>query len=155
MSNKQIIYTDAATKRLNELHDKLKADIEDELRERKNVPGDETVEVTGSDVDDLANSMRLSFFERQQARLLMRDLIVKMYLAIGILTLAAGLLYPYLRTVADNPIQLSLLGTGLLMSAASYMMHVLLKRREAMRRMEEFGEYRRSESKRQEDITNR
>jgi hypothetical protein len=55
-----------------------------------------------------------------------------MYFALGILTLAAGILYPSLLRIIENPIQFVLIATGLLMTIVSYAMYILVKRREEM-----------------------
>jgi hypothetical protein len=132
LDEKEIIYTEAAEKRIDELYRDIKSQVETELRSRKYVPGEKSVEVTGSDVDDLANHMRIVFYNREAQRKLHRDLIVKMYFALGILTLAAGILYPSLLRIIENPIQFVLIATGLLMTIVSYAMYILVKRREEM-----------------------
>lgn len=129
---RQIEFTPAGLKRVDEMFDKIRSNIESEFIERKYVPGDQAIEVTGSDVDDLESSMRISFIDRDRRRSFMRDLIVRMYFVLGILTLTVGLLYPYLQILVYNPVQLALVGTGLMMSLGSYAIYGIQKRREMM-----------------------
>jgi hypothetical protein len=126
---KNIVYTESGKRRLDSLIERLSKDVESELIQRKRVPGDEEIEVTGSDVDEIARSIRITFLGAHHYRLVARDLIVKAYLGSGIVMLAAGLLYPYIRYWRDDPIQAMLILTGLLMTAASYSLKTLVDRR--------------------------
>ena len=128
---KNIVFTDAATTKFNEVQDEFRKRFKAELKNRKQVPGDETVEVTASDINDLDRSTRIRFIGADTYRAFTRDTLIKSYLAIGILTFVAGLFYPYLRSLADNPVQLMLMAMGATMAFASYFLTRILDRRRA------------------------
>jgi hypothetical protein len=132
-AEKTIVLTDAAHDRLDKLYAKLRLDIEKELRERLYVPGDDTVEVTASDVDELAHRLKVVFPTREYYGRSSIRLLPRVYLAMGIITFLAGLFYPYLESLRDNPTQAALVVTGLLMSVASILMFQWLKQRDARR----------------------
>lgn len=135
-NNKTIEYTQAGRDRLAQLEASFREKVEKELRERKRVPGDEAIEVTAADIDELDRAMSLRFHDIRDYQLISRDLIVRAYAVIGVVLFAAGVFYPMLSTIRENPTQLMLLGTGLVMGLGSYMMHVLVSRRQRMQEME-------------------
>ena len=126
---KKIIFTGAATAKFNEVQDDFREKFKAELKIRKRIPGDETIEVTASDIADLDRSTRIRFIGADTYRTFTRDTVIKVYLALGILTFAAGLFYPQLRNLAENPIQLMLMAMGLTMAFASYFLNRILGRR--------------------------
>jgi hypothetical protein len=132
-TNKPAVFTPAAYERLKQLHDEVRQEIENQLVLRRSVPGDEVVEVTGSDVEELVRSMRVSFDGAGKRRLAYGSFIAKIYAAIGITIVAIGLLYPYLRDIAAEPFRLALLGTGVAMVGASLTLLAVLEHRLVMR----------------------
>jgi hypothetical protein len=129
MSNvKRIAYTQAGEDRLAKLHRAIGNQIEQALRERKFVPGDEQIEITGSDVDELARSMRVDFFSRFDQRRMFRRVVIGFYFLLGILTTIAGLFYHYFLDLIKNPTQLFLVGAGVLMSLGSFLLWTINER---------------------------
>lgn len=122
-----VIYTDAAKKRLEELHAEVKQDIEkaiqERARERKYVPGDDRIEVTASDIEGLANAMRLEFLDRHRyRRFLLLKRIASLYALFGVLAILGGLFYPTLRDLSqENPFQLAIIFAGVLLVLMSYL----------------------------------
>ena len=58
-TNKKIIFTDSAKMRLEKLHIDIDAQIETYLKDRKNVPGDDFIEITASDIDELSYRLKI------------------------------------------------------------------------------------------------
>lgn len=55
----RIVYTDAASKKLESALESLKLKIESEIAQENMVPGEEEVEVTASDIDRVIGRVRL------------------------------------------------------------------------------------------------
>ncbi|MBK8595323.1 MAG: hypothetical protein IPN83_06985 [Holophagales bacterium] len=98
------------------------------MREKKFVPGETTVEITASDIEELTRSMRVTFLDRHEQRYLMRRVIVDLYLALGFLTVLWGVFYTEVRNLFANPVQSVLLLTGVVMMLASLWMRLWMKR---------------------------
>lgn len=130
---KEIIYTQAARIRLEQLRKDIEKDILAALREQKSIPGDVQIEITGSDVEELARSMSLRFFHKNQVNVELRMLVVRAYMVIGALTVLIGFFYDSFRNIFHNPIQAMLIGAGLLMMLASYALWLILRRRDLER----------------------
>ncbi|EAQ82330.1 hypothetical protein [Blastopirellula marina] len=126
---KKIEYTESGKERLAELNDLIQRQIEDEIRERKFLPGDDVIEVTASDIEEVKRSMRLRFHNERAPRLQMTELVTRLYLVIGILLTLAGIMYPLLDTIRQNPIQYSMIGMGVVMSLMSMFMTYYVKMR--------------------------
>lgn len=133
---KSIEYTSAGRDRLAQLESSFRDKVEQELRSRKRVPGDEKIEVTASDIEELDRSMSLRFRDFRDNQIFSRDLIVRVYAIMGVVVFAAGVFYPMLSSIRENPTQLMLIGVGLMMGIGSYMMHVLVSRRQRMQELE-------------------
>ncbi|MBI1929612.1 hypothetical protein HYR99_35865 [Candidatus Poribacteria bacterium] len=139
-TNKPIFYTSAAKERMEKLRREIEAEIEAVLCDQKYVPGDEQIEVTGSDVEDLARSMRIEFYGRHERRRFLREQIVRLYLITGVITTLAGLFYSYTRSLIENPVQFTLVLAGIMMIIGSYIMSVYLWRFKHLRLFE--GQFR-------------
>ena len=129
-ASKEIAYTDAAKQRLEKLFADLRRDVEMELRERNSVPGDEKIEITGSDVDKLAGALRVAY--RDESRIDFRRMVVNFYLALGVLMMISAAMYPMLREMLHEPIQMVLLLVGLGMTGASFLMRQIIGQRDAL-----------------------
>lgn len=128
---KKIIFTDAATTRFEEVQQEFVEKFKNELKNRKRIPGDDSIEITASDIEDLDRSTRIRFLGADSYRTFARDALVKLYLVLGILTFLAGIFYPYLIALASNPIQLALIAMGISMAVASFAVNRLFVRRRA------------------------
>jgi uncharacterized protein (UPF0248 family) len=132
-TSKQIVYTDAAKERLEKLRGEILEQIEVALRENKSIPGDRIIEVTESDIEQLARSMEVVFYQNYKRKLESRQLILNVYFVMGILTIVGAFFYPEFRSLVSNPIRAALLATGLLMLVVTYMMRQYLKGRDQMK----------------------
>lgn len=138
-SGRRIQYTESGQNRLDEFYADLRKQVDDELRQSKFVPGDDLIEVTGSDVDELKKSMRITFLGSSTRRFMMTEMLTRAYLLIAIVLAAAGVFYPYLDTILQNPMQFILIGTGVGMGLMSLVMNYYIRMR---RRMWHEREYR-------------
>ena len=126
-TSKQIEYTESGQQRLEQLNGLIQRQIEDELRNRKFLPGGDVIEATASDIEEIKRSMRLRFQNDRVPRLQMTELVTRMYLIIGVLLTIAGIMYPLWDTIRQNPVQYSMIGMGVLMSLMSLFMNYYVK----------------------------
>jgi hypothetical protein len=112
--DKTLVLTEAAEARLQRLYAALRDDIERELRARNFVPGDKSIEVTASDVDQLAHSMRIFFLAREVHKARWYRRAAGFYTGLGAGATLAGLFLPNLREVVANPVQAALIAMGVI-----------------------------------------
>ncbi|HVW13510.1 MAG TPA: hypothetical protein VHB54_06815 [Mucilaginibacter sp.] len=94
-SKKKIIFTESAKERLEKLHQDINVQIEDYLRDRKNVPGDDFIEVTASDIDYLSYRIKII----RPANTYMRSLVLYGYAIFGVVLTIIGLYYDTLKKI--------------------------------------------------------
>lgn len=144
-SRRQLMYTDAGQMRRKQLVEDLERRLDHAIMERKFVPGIDVVEITGSDVDELARSMELVFRDRYLQRFRSRRAFVNIYLALGALMVMTGLFYDSLSALIQQPKQLLLIAVGAAMIVAAFVLRFYLdirsrafeRERDYMRVMEE------------------
>ena len=95
-SSKKIILTDSAKMRLEKLHSEVDNQITDYLRDRKNVPGDDFIEVTASDIDDLSTRLKII---RPASRVNTKELVVFVYGVCGAVLTVVGLFFNQLKAI--------------------------------------------------------
>jgi hypothetical protein len=112
---KNIVYTDSARQKLVELHEDLDLQITQYLREAKYSFGDEFIEVTASDIEEVRWRIRIIKPNKQAYN---RVLLVNLSIMIGITILLIGLFYPYFEDFINNssPAQLQFTLFGLLLT---------------------------------------
>ncbi len=124
----KLIYTESAKTELQAFHEKAEKELGEAIKSKKYVFGDEDVEVTASDVREL--SERFYFRTETRRHTLWRtQLILKVYSILGVLVALGGILYPWIRSFGDTT-TLTIIGSGVVMSAASYLMLTLLRQKE-------------------------
>lgn len=117
--NKQltVTYTDAAKQRAEELACHYREVLQEVVTERKFVPGDNTVEITASDLEQATKyvqiRVQLSSVKRLKVRLL--DLLAKVYIFMGVSVILLGIYYPQLVKLfySLSPIQQSVVTLGI------------------------------------------
>jgi hypothetical protein len=127
--SKHLTVTDPAEKLLSSIQLEVREQVLDVIVERKSIPGDSEIEITASDIEEVRRSMRVRFADTRLNRLLYRDIIIRVYTVLGLTTLLAGIFYPYVRILLDNPVQLALVFAGVAMLAAATLMKLYLRRR--------------------------
>jgi len=128
---RRIIYTDAAKERRARLIDEVSAKLESILVERKFVPGEDVVELTASDVDEVARTLEFHFRDRYEQRARFQQLVTSSYLAIGVLLVIAGLFLEYVQVLLESPTQRLLVVMGMLMTAMSIVLRSSMRSRAA------------------------
>ena len=124
----KIVFTESGKCRFDLLVTELSEDIRAELIRRKQYSVQKT-EISRSDVENISKSMRLTMLGLRNNRLPNSDLVIKMYLATGAVMLTAGIFLPQIRHWKDDPVQAMLVVTGILMTAASYLVKTNIERR--------------------------
>lgn len=124
---KKIIYTDSAKSRYEKLNSEIREKIEEYIRSNKNVPGDEFIEVTASDLDDLSNRIRII----QTNKTPFKFMIVIFYGIAGIVMTTAGLVYDSFEELfLKNPERLMFIAMGIILTSFSASYYYVLRQRE-------------------------
>jgi hypothetical protein len=142
---RQIVYTKSAQSRLDKLQADIIRHLESELIDRKFIPGDEQVEITASDVEEISRAMLLSFADPYERRARSRNLLISVYMVVGVLMTVAGLFYQDFIRMVSNPTQGILVLTGASITVAGFLLRLfyrsrsreVTKLREAIRGLEE------------------
>lgn len=111
----QIRYTDEAKERLEIFERNLVKDIERLIKERKYIPGDDFIEVTGSDILYALKYIKITDPIQRE----FRYIIIYIYFLIGATSMFIGLYYERLKELFYNPIQAMLVTIGFVMIIAS------------------------------------
>ena len=141
-TNKKIIFTDSAKMRLEKLHIDIDAQIETYLKDRKNVPGDDFIEITASDIDELSYRLRIIRPTRTNSR----QLILYVYAIMGMISTIIGLFYTQIKTIIfeDKERLIFILG-GLLFTTTALVMSYMYKLKE--RKEQDILDYEREKMK--------
>ena len=108
----KIRYTNEAESHLELLTYVYKKKLEELIKEKKYVPGDKLIEITGSDIEAAAEYITIISPRKTH----FRELIIELYLAFGIIFILIGLFYNFFANIArENPLQLMLILLGALM----------------------------------------
>lgn len=132
--NKKIIYTESAKQRFDKFHLEINEEVERYFQEHKFVPGDDFIEITASDIDDLAQRFRISRPIRTNP---IKTLIPIVYTAMGLILTGLGLFYEQFKTILEgDPKRLVFIGSGLFMILLSWAYVYLIKSRERREQIE-------------------
>ena len=132
-TEKKIFYTDSAKERLEKFHTEINQRIDKYLYERKYIPGEDFIEATASDIEEISNNIR--FIKPSKTSL--RKLIPATYAIMGILLVIFGLLYDDIRKLIENqPTRLIFIISGLVMFFLGYFYLFLLNSREKREKSE-------------------
>ena len=112
--NRQVIYTEAAKERLRFLHFKVDREVEKYFEETKLVPGDEIIEITGSDIEKISDRIRISSPRGSQA--FIKQAILLAYTFSGVLFIAIGIFYSEVKEIFERePVRLAFILSGVIM----------------------------------------
>jgi hypothetical protein len=132
--NKNIIYTESAKQRLEKFHLEINEEVERYFQERKFVPGDEFIEVTASDIDEIAQRFRISRPIRTNP---IKTLIPIVYTIVGLLLTGLGLFYEQFKSILEgDPKRLVFIGSGIFMIGLSWAYVYIIKSRERREQLE-------------------
>lgn len=132
--NIKINYTEAAKQKIDELNKKYIQDLEYFLKETKYVPGEDFIEVTASDINELAKYIKIIYPRTKVFEI--RNFVLKTYFVLGILTIFCGLFYSEIQNIIlYRPIQAVITLTGVITTVVAFLILQSFKRKEV--RMEE------------------
>ncbi len=128
----KIIYTESASIELERFQKQRKEELESLLKNRKYVFGDEVLEITASDIRDIEKHFKVA--DLSKSKLPVTNMVLKLYMIMGILMILVGLFYPDLKQLIDrNPVQLALILAGFGLSMASFFGSYYFRARENRR----------------------
>lgn len=141
---KKIIYTESANQRLEKFHIEVGQEIEKYFQERKFVPGDDFIEITASDIDEIANRFRIT---RPIKTYSIKSLIPIVYTTMGLIMTFIGIFYDQFKKILEgDPKRLAFIAGGIFMVFISWTYMYLLKMREKREQIDTF--YKDIESRR-------
>jgi hypothetical protein len=141
----KVIYTESARNELDRFYQEQRERLEEVVRKRKFVFGDDQLEITASDIKEAVQAFtvrdRSSYSLR---RLHFASVLLRVYAVAGILLALGGIFYPYFVDLyRDNPPQFALVIAGVGTTLFSVlMMYVMRQRADRYRRMAELEEMR-------------
>lgn len=150
---KKIKYTDSASAKISSVLINLKERIEEDIRDSKNYPGEDFIEITASDIEDTYQRINL---RSKQSKNYLRNRMVKqilpIYFVLGILMTIYGLLYDQItELITTNSSKLYIIFAGFLFSLITAAMYALLKQKEIDRRKDIISSRMEVESELRED----
>ena len=124
---KSIKYTAPAREAIERAQEKYKDELESIIRERKYVPGEDFIEVTASDVERATRQVTV-LSDRTRDH---RELILRSYMILGVLTIGLGLFYEdIVFMLRNNPTQFMLIVAGITMVAVGFFSRWHFRRRQ-------------------------
>lgn len=132
-----IQYTEAALQELQTFQKRQQKLLEDLIAERKFVFGDETIEVTASDITEAAEFIRAYRLQTRRASSL--RLLSQLYVVLGATIALGGYFYPTFQNIfLENRVQAMAIVTGVLMmvlgAVSGYLYRSRIRRYEEMER---------------------
>jgi len=126
-TQKDIRYTDPAQAAIERAQSKYREELGSIIRDQKYVPGEDFVEITAADIERATNQVR--FVSKRKSEV--RELILEVYMLLGVFTVVLGLFYEQIRfMMQNNPTQFMLVVTGASMIAVSALSRWYFKRRQ-------------------------
>ena len=130
----RVAYTENAKQELDSFYNRQRELLEDVIRDRKYVFGDDVVEITASDIREASRYIQPINIPRSRSTF-MRAVVLQIYLIMGILTVLLGVFYPDLRRMlSDNPAQAVLVGCGIALTFSSLVGQVYVRYRDERRK---------------------
>lgn len=121
-------YTDAALVQIEKFKNNQVQLLEDVIKEKKYFPGEDFIEITASDVQDVSKNFK---YYKQQ-KLDIKYLIIYTYFLVGILTAIVGLFYEDIKYIYEhNRNQAVFVFAGLLMTFLSAILLFITKLKES------------------------
>lgn len=126
----KIKYTETANKKLDELQLRYKEELENILISKKLIPGDDFVEVTASDIDEVSKYFKYI----RPVRNTSKYLLLIIYFAIGLISTVIGLFYDDFRYIMENsPTQAMIILVGLTFMLVSFVSFFFFRLRDNQR----------------------
>jgi hypothetical protein len=126
-SKTKIQLTSSGEQRLESLNSEIKELVIDSIKKAKYAPGDDFIEITASDIEKVAN--RLKIIQPQKSQL--RQLLLMTYSILGIFLAIVGFFYEqFVSVLTDNPKRLMFIVSGLLLTFLSGVLSIYLKQKQ-------------------------
>jgi hypothetical protein len=123
----KIQLTSSGEQRLESLNAEIKELVLNIIKNAKYAPGDDFIEVTASDIEKVAN--RLKIIQPQKSQI--RQLLILSYSILGVLLTIIGFFYEQFKDILnDDPTRLMLVVMGLLLSFFSGFFSIYLKQKQ-------------------------
>ena len=128
----ELVFTPSGEEQFTLLQRQLIERLRDELEHRNAIPGERVIEITGSDVQELARSHRLLFASRSYNRRFLREIVIWVYMFAGLVATLGGLYYTQIRDLLQSdPPRLMLIAVGITMTLLSFILRMFYRRFEA------------------------
>lgn len=108
------IYTESALHELENFNHRINNDLENIIKDKKYVFGDDTLEITASDIREAENHFEIRKSNKSLKTLTIR-LLLKFYLFIGISMITFGIFYEELRAILIDPTRAMYIISGCLL----------------------------------------
>ena len=133
---KEIIYTDASLKKLESVTEDLKKRMERDIYDSKYYLGEENIEITASDIEDVYRRIRIMRKDNKSfASKRLTKLIIPLYFFTGIFIMLFGMFYEQIQyMIYESPKSLLFILVGFLCSLVSGIMYLSYRQRENERR---------------------
>ena len=144
---KEIIYTEASTKKLEIVIEDLKKRMERDIYDSKYYLGEDNIEITASDIEDIYRRVRIikKDYKSYSSKRMMK-LVFPLYFFLGIFTMVFGLFYEQIQYIIhESPTSLMLILGGFLCSLLGGVMYLFIKQRENERKETERQMYRKKD----------
>ena len=126
-SKTKIQLTSSGEQRLESLNSEIKELVIENIKRAKYAPGDDFIEITASDIERVAN--RLKIIQPQKSQL--RQLLLLTYSILGALLAIVGFFYEqFVSVLTDNPTRLMFVLSGLLITFLSAVLSIYLKQKQ-------------------------
>jgi len=129
----KIVYTDTAREELARFEENNKNKLEQIIQKDKYVFGDETIEITASDIRQAEK--RFNIDDRHYYKYPMSNILLKIYFIAGVLLTVFGMFYEkVMYIIKDNPQQLMFIVAGISLMLVSLLGSYFLKYRMEQRK---------------------
>jgi hypothetical protein len=126
--DKKITYTESAKECIEKLKENYIKEIESLIIERKNLPGEDVIEITASDVNEASRSLLLIKRFKQRETY---SLIIYLYFIFGIILTVIGIFSDSIKNIlAKNPTRGTFLVIGIFTVSLSFIVMQFLKRKD-------------------------
>jgi hypothetical protein len=129
----RVVYTESGRQALESFKNAKANELEEQIKSRKYVYGDETIEITANDIKEAADRLRLPY--RLGTSRPMTQFVLQIYILLGILTFIGGIFYRQFRDIVfKDPTQLILIVSGAMIAFMSFVILQRFRLREEERR---------------------
>jgi len=123
----KIEYTKSGQEKLDRFYKEFEQQIVEHIKQRKYAPGDEVIEITASDIDEVTNKIKIIQPNKSQ----LKQFVLFTYTMLGVLITLVGLFYSdFLHIIRNEPNRLIFITSGIFLSTLSLFFSYYLKLRQ-------------------------